>query len=126
FAGLGALVWNPRYAVILLVVIGIHELGHYLAMRAFGYRNVHMLALPLIGGVTIGQEANPSASKRAWMSLMGPLPGIVIGWLLMFATPALASVPELAAWVGDAWPLFLVINYLNLLPIPPLDGARVV
>ena len=126
FAGLGALVWNPRYAVILLVVIGIHELGHYLAMRAFGYRNVHMLALPLIGGVTIGQEANPSASKRAWMSLMGPLPGIVIGWIFMLATPALASVPELAAWVSDAWPLFLVINYLNLLPIPPLDGARVV
>lgn len=125
FAALGALVWNPRYALLVLIVIGVHELGHYFAMLAFGYRNVHMLALPLVGGVTIGQEASPSAAKRAWMSLMGPLPGIVIGWLLL-ALPFVAPALPLSEWTSDAASLFLVINYLNLLPIPPLDGARVV
>lgn len=126
FAGLGAWIWSPRYALLILIVIGIHELGHFLAMRAFGYRNVHMLALPLIGGVTIGQETVPSATKRAWMSLMGPLPGIVIGWTLLLAQPWFAQSPTVTGWLNDAALLFLFINYLNILPIPPLDGGRVV
>lgn len=127
FAALGAWVWSPRYAVLLLLVIGIHELGHYLAMLAFGYRNVHMLALPLVGGVTIGHEVQPSAARRAWMSLMGPLPGILIGWiLLLLVLPRMAAADAAADWLRDAAMLFLAINYLNLLPVPPLDGARVV
>jgi len=81
----GALVWDLQVALLLLLVIIIHEGGHYLAMRAFGYRNVHMMALPLVGGVTMGVDASPDAARRAWMSLMGPLPGILIGWGLGFA-----------------------------------------
>ncbi len=125
FAALGAFFWNLRLAILLLVVIAIHELGHYLAMRAFGYRNVHILALPLIGGVTMGHEVHPSAGKRAWMSLMGPLPGIVIGWTLLVLSsfgPAAAALP----WLSEAGLMFLFINYLNVLPLPPLDGAKVV
>jgi Zn-dependent protease len=122
FAGVGAAAWHWRYAVLVLLVIGIHEFGHYAAMRAFGYRNVHMLALPLVGGVTIGQETRPSAARRAWMSLMGPLPGIAIGWLLLWLLPYTADARD---WIRDAALLFLGINYLNVLPIPPLDGARV-
>ena len=124
FALIGAVVWDPRFAVLLLGVIGFHELGHYLAMRAFGYRNVHMLALPLIGGVTIGHETKPSAAGRAWMSLMGPLPGILLGWALLYYGWS-ASGP-FASWCLQAAMLLLVINYINLLPIPPLDGGRVI
>lgn len=125
FMVLGAVLWDLATAWMILVVIVIHELGHFLAMRAFGYRNVHMMALPLVGGVAIGQEVNPSAHRSAWMSLMGPLPGIAIGWGIL-----------IAAWTG-LWPedtgdpmswaiMFLLINYLNVLPVPPLDGGHVV
>ena len=124
FMALGALFWDPMTAWMILVVIIIHELGHFLAMRAFGYRNVHMMALPLVGGVAIGQDVDPSAYRSAWMSLMGPLPGILIGWGIL-----------IAVWTGQ-WPLdvgnpvawatiFLLINYLNVLPVPPLDGGHV-
>ena len=41
-----------------------------------------LLMLPLVGGVTLGVERTSSAAQRAWMSLMGPLPGIVLGWVL--------------------------------------------
>lgn len=125
FMVLGAVLWDLATAWMILVVIVIHELGHFLAMRAFGYRNVHMMALPLVGGVAIGQEVNPSAHRSAWMSLMGPLPGIAIGWGIL-----------MAGWAG-LWPegmgepfswaiMFLLINYLNVLPVPPLDGGHVV
>ncbi|HWS26506.1 MAG TPA: hypothetical protein VN259_08040, partial [Xanthomonadales bacterium] len=124
FMVLGAVLWDLATAWMILVVIVIHELGHFLAMRAFGYRNVHMMALPLVGGVAIGQEVNPSAHRSAWMSLMGPLPGIAIGWGILIAMWT-------GLWPEDADPMswammFLLINYLNVLPVPPLDGGHVV
>ena len=124
FMALGALFWNLTLALSILLVVVLHELGHFLAMRAFGYRNVHMLALPLVGGVAIGQDANPGASKRAWMSLMGPLPGIVIGWILLALVRQNGA--DSPAWLLSLAMVFLFINYLNVLPIPPLDGAHVV
>jgi cell wall assembly regulator SMI1/Zn-dependent protease len=125
FMGLGAVLWNPMAAWMILVVVVIHELGHFLAMRAFGYRNVHMMALPLVGGVAIGQDVDPSAHRSAWMSLMGPLPGILIGWAIMGAVATDAWPAVLGD--GSAWAMmFLLLNYLNVLPVPPLDGAHVV
>ncbi|MBK8285559.1 MAG: hypothetical protein IPK97_12205 [Ahniella sp.] len=128
FLGLGGYFFGMMFAVILLVVIVIHELGHFLVMRLFGYRNVHMLALPLVGGVTIGHEEHPNATHRAWMSLMGPLPGIVIGWGL-----AIALAIQAPEQLFDAQrPLtlaiytFLFVNYLNILPFLPLDGGHIV
>jgi Zn-dependent protease/cell wall assembly regulator SMI1 len=124
FMALGALLWNASIAWMILVVVVIHELGHFLAMRAFGYRNVHMLALPLVGGVAIGQDVDPSAHRSAWMALMGPLPGIVIGWLLL-ASAFAGEWPDASSMITWAT-TFLLINYLNVLPIPPLDGGHVV
>lgn len=125
FMGLGAVLWDPMAAWMILVVVVIHELGHFLAMRAFGYRNVHMMALPLVGGVAIGQDVDPSAHRSAWMSLMGPLPGILIGWAMMGAVATDAWPAMLGD--GSAWAMmFLLINYLNVVPVPPLDGAHVV
>ncbi|HWT15544.1 MAG TPA: hypothetical protein VN581_07160 [Patescibacteria group bacterium] len=122
FMAVGGVVFGLQFALILLVVIAIHEAGHYGAMRAFGYRNVQMLALPLVGGVTVGHEAHPRATHRAWMSLMGPLPGIVIGWCLL----AIALVLRDDGWMLHAAWVFLAINYLNVLPVPPLDGGHIV
>lgn len=126
FVALGALFWDVAAAITILIVVLIHELGHYLAMRVFGYRNVHLLALPLVGGVAMGVDANPSATRRAWMSLMGPLPGIVIGWALLALSWFGGLEPELSARLIPAAMVFLFINYLNVLPMPPLDGAHVV
>lgn len=123
---LGALLWDIRFALILLFVILFHEFGHYLAMRAFGYRNVHMMALPLVGGVTIGIDAKPSGAKRAWMSLMGPLPGIIIGWALAYLLFTGDFDTETDKWLRITAMLLLFINYLNVIPMLPLDGGHVV
>ncbi|MGD8939157.1 MAG: hypothetical protein PVJ72_07250, partial [Gammaproteobacteria bacterium] len=123
---IGAIVWDLRLAVILLAVVIFHELGHYLAMRAFGYRSVHMMALPLVGGVTIGYDANPEAAKKAWMSMMGPLPGIVVGWLLVVCMFVFNLEGDAAVWLSTTAWVILIINYLNILPVLPLDGGHVV
>lgn len=119
---LGAMIFSLEFAVILVAVILFHELGHYIAMRMFGYKNVHMLALPLVGGVTIGYDENPTEAKNAWMSLMGPLPGITLGWLLLWMSFNYGLDSKL---LQTSILLLLSINYLNVLPIVPLDGGRV-
>lgn len=126
FMAAGAWVWDTQTAAMIFVVVMLHELGHFLAMRAFGYRNVHLLALPLVGGVAIAHDAHPSALRRAWMSLLGPLPGVLIGWALL-AWMLLGPAPDWTQpWLYALTLTFLFINYLNVLPIPPLDGAHVV
>ncbi|HEY0230706.1 MAG TPA: site-2 protease family protein [Dokdonella sp.] len=119
FVLLGAAFWSVATALAIFLVLIVHEAGHYAAMRIAGYRNLSIRMIPLIGGVTTGSEQHPSALRRAWISLMGPLPGIVIGWLLLAFRhlDASGSVALLAT-------SFLVINGFNLLPLPPLDGGR--
>lgn len=119
FAALGAWFWSPGFALLLLAVIAFHEAGHWMAMRAFGYRNVQMLMLPMVGGVTIGHEQSPSAPARAWVSLLGPLPGVVLGCLLLLTGSTMAD-----GWVLLSGLVLLAINLFNLLPILPLDGGH--
>jgi Zn-dependent protease len=128
FAGLGGLFWGWESAAALLAVVAFHELGHFLAMRRFGYRHVRMLLIPLLGGVATGVESDPSGTRRAVVSLAGPLPGIVLGWILLAVYVRLlfdGSESSSGRVLSTAAFALLGLNYLNLLPIPPLDGGRV-
>ena len=127
FAMVGAAVWSGEFALILLGVLVVHEGGHFLAMRLLGYRNVQMVLLPLLGGVTTGVERDPNGTHRALVSLAGPLPGIALGWALLWWSMSghtTALFPgAVALWLPVAITV-LSLNYLNLLPIPPLDGGH--
>lgn len=116
------LYWSWPAAIALLLTLLLHEGGHLLAMRWLGYHNTQILLLPLLGGVATGVEQHPSAANRAFVSLMGPLPGILLGWLLLY----LAAGPPGAYLLPSLALVLLVVNYFNLLPTPPLDGGQLV
>lgn len=122
FTVAAGLLWSWTLALLLLVVILLHEAGHWAAMRALGYRDLQLLMLPLVGGVTSGREQRPIAANRALVSLLGPLPGILLGWLLLLLVGTLGS--ESGHHLLLFAILLLAINYLNLLPIMPLDGGQ--
>ncbi len=122
FVVVGAAFWDWLTALLLVFTVMFHELGHYLAMRWFGYRNLQILMLPMVGGVAMGHEPRPVASNRALVSLMGPLPGIVLGWVLLI----LFFQSEAAPWAATLGIVLLMVNYLNLLPIMPLDGGQLI
>lgn len=107
--------------VILIPVLAFHEFGHYVAMRYFGYRNVRMFFIPLLGAAVSGRHYNVAGWKKAVVALAGPLPGILVGVPLGMIGLFL-GVPKIV----DVALLMLILNGFNLLPFPPLDGGWIV
>jgi Zn-dependent protease len=108
-------------ALLLIPILLFHEMGHYLAMYIFKYRNLQMFFIPFLGAAVTGQKYNVPGWKRVVVFLMGPLPGIVLGAAL--AGAGIARDNKLAV---EAAMLCIFINGFNLLPLLPFDGGRVV
>ena len=118
FIALGAWYWSFELVLYLLPILLFHELGHYVAMRYFRYRNVKMFFIPLLGAAVSGQHFNVPGWKKAIVSLAGPLPGILLA--IPMCVIALKTQNEL--W-RNATLMILLINAFNLLPLLPLDGG---
>jgi Zn-dependent protease/tetratricopeptide (TPR) repeat protein len=107
----------------VLVIIGVllfHELGHLAAMAAFRYRDLQILFIPFLGAAALGKDDDARPWQRIAVYLMGPLPGLLLGgYLLELSTDR----PE--PWLRETAVVMLVLNYLNLLPVMPLDGGHI-
>ncbi len=120
FLGTGAAKWSWKFALLLIPILLIHELGHFVAMRVFKYRDVRMFFIPLFGAAVSGRSFNVPGWKKAIVSLMGPLPGIFLGIVLGCIGLVLHRPPIMNAAV-----VALILNGFNLLPVLPLDGGWV-
>lgn len=121
---------NPVYivmwALILLVSVLVHELGHALAFRAFGVSS--SIRLHFLGGATFPNVVLPlTRMKNVFVSVAGPLAGFTLAgivWLVRsnveIAHPGLAQTVYILFWANIAWSIF------NLMPVLPLDGGHVV
>lgn len=115
--------FDLRFAVLLLAVLALHELGHLAAMRWAGYRDLRMVFIPLFGAVASGRHADATPWQRLVVLLAGPVPGMLLGGLL--AALLLAGKLTATPWLLEAVALLVLLNYFNLLPFVPLDGGRV-
>jgi tetratricopeptide (TPR) repeat protein len=106
--------------VHLIVVALLHEAGHFVGMRVFGYRNVKMFFIPLFGAAVSGRRYGAPAWQEAVVLLLGPLPGLFLALFLA----AGGFVPSPDHWLSTFTTMLIVINAFNLLPIKPLDGGR--
>lgn len=107
--------------LLILLVLVFHEFGHLAAMRYFGFRDLKILFIPILGALTIGEKDRASAYQRFVVSLMGPIPGILTGLALLVVLR-----PEPDEVLFELALFLLVLNYFNLLPFAPLDGGHVV
>lgn len=108
-----------NFLIYLIVVLVIHESGHFIAMKLFKYENVRMLFIPLMGAFVQGKKTNYSQKESYLVVLAGPLPGILIGCLLLWY-----SNENHISWMLQLSALFLLLNIINLLPLDPLDGGQ--
>lgn len=116
--------WSPGFFVAYPCLILIHELGHAL----FVWRRGHTV---------IGVEANGLGGVCQWDGNASPFDEALIAWGGVLAQLALYVATQLwLAFVGEprtefGWQMVMAFTssnlYLiaiNLIPIPPLDGAR--
>ena len=128
FLALGTWWWGVAGAVTIVAVVLLHEAGHWLAMKLAHFRDVQVFFVPGMGGATSGEkhDANPLTNLAVYLA--GPVPGLLLS-LAVFAWVALGPAQTNTSW----YPLLLtgataafLINALNLLPVLPLDGGRVI
>lgn len=116
------------YSTILTIVIGLHELGHLAAYRAFGHQTVRMIFIPLLGGLAIGGRPYHSRFEVATCALMGAgMSAFLVPVLVALQTALVGSVPGHPA-AGHVLVFMLVLtafNLLNLLPMSRFDGGQV-
>jgi Zn-dependent protease len=99
----------------LLGILTVHELGHVVGMRMFGYRDVKMFFIPFFGAAASGRRRGVERWKQGVVLLLGPVPGILIGAVLAYV-----GGPELRTLALMA----IIVNGVNLLPLSQLDGGQ--
>lgn len=103
----------------LIVVLLIHELGHFTMMKLFGYTNVRMLFIPLMGAFVQGSKEEYSQKQSLIVVGAGPFPGVIFGTILIVLASHYKEV-----WMIDLGLLFFLLNIINLVPLDPLDGGQ--
>jgi Zn-dependent protease len=114
------LFFNWRFALLLLLQLVVHEYGHVHAMRRSGLRVRGVYFIPFIGAMTVSDDAFRTRRQQAYVALSGPL----WGGLFTLAPLGLHLATGEPFWVAVA-SVWALVNLLNLLPISPLDGGRV-
>lgn len=105
--------------IYLVVVLLFHELGHFLMMKFFNYKEVRMLFVPLMGAFVQGRKDTYSQRQSFIIAIAGPLPGVLVGAILMWYGNYVHSF-----WIVEVSALFLLLNIINLVPLSPLDGGQ--
>ena len=107
------------FAVLLVLSIYVHEMGHVAALRRFGIRATAPMFIPGFGALIRLRQHPANPREDARIGLAGPLWGLgaavaaYLGFLLGWG-PLWAAVARFGAW----------INLFNLLPVWQLDGGR--
>lgn len=117
----------PSYKILLLItiIVIIHELGHFVAMKLFGYNDLGIFFIPLMGAYVSGTKREVSQKESAIILMAGPIPGILIGILffqLWQANPYYGGIAGVSYYTISL--LFVLLNLFNLLPVYPLDGGQ--
>jgi cytochrome c-type biogenesis protein CcmH/NrfG/Zn-dependent protease len=113
---------NAQSVGIFLGVLLFHEGGHLLAMKLFGYRDTSVFFIPFLGALATARKDDATLTQKFWISLAGPLPGLVLGIGLAIFAPENSGYP---GWVRETSWTLIFLNLFNLLPVYPLDGGQI-
>ena len=120
---LWGLLFNWSTAMMLVGIVFVHELGHALAMRWFGYRDMSMFFIPFVGAIVTGKPRDLATWKQAMILFAGPLPGLLVG-LAILVLNAIHPLPLPGTHWRTLAEMAIAINFFNLLPFSPLDGGQ--
>lgn len=116
-----ALFWGWRFALVFMILILVHELGHALFMRLYGVPASMPYFIPGFGALITMKGRPASVLEEAYIAFAGPL----IGSIAAFACFLYGEATGERFWLAIAYTGFF-LNLFNLFPVMPLDGGRVV
>lgn len=116
---------GPWFAIGLVVMLFIHEMGHVVAMKMRGYKASAPVFIPFLGAVIFGPRMT-DRDDEAFIGIGGPVLGglaaaVTLGiWFFIEDKESdLSIILLMVSYVG------MFLNVFNLMPIRPLDGGRV-
>lgn len=121
-ASLAAYSWlfSFQFALALIACLVVHEYGHVKAMKYFGMKTKGMYLIPFLGGLAVSDDKINTRWQNVVISIMGPMFGFVLSFVLLIAYWATGSLFFAALAGFNAF-----LNLFNLLPILPLDGGHI-
>jgi Zn-dependent protease len=115
-----AIFYGWWFAVGLVLLIFVHEIGHVIVLRVQGVKASAPMFIPFLGAFVKIEGEQRSVAQEAVSALAGPIAG-TIGTIGVLAA---AESNGSALLMALAYSGFL-INFFNLFPVLPLDGGRV-
>ena len=115
-----ALIFGWWYAVGFVLLIFVHELGHYAAARSRGLDVGAPTFIPFVGAWVELKDMPHDVETEAWIGLAGPLLGTV-GALACYYAYRSTDAPLLLALAYAGF----FLNLFNLIPVSPFDGGRI-
>jgi Zn-dependent protease len=116
----GAYSWlyGPWFAVALISMLFVHEMGHVVEIRRQGMSATAPVFIPFLGAAIFQRQHPTTAVKQAQIGIAGPIAG-TLGATAAFAFYLSTQNPVflLAASIG------FFLNLINMVPVWQLDGA---
>lgn len=113
-------VFGWKYAVGFVMLIFVHEMGHYMAARQRGLAVGAPTFIPFVGAWIALEQLPHDVETEAYIGFAGPIAGTTAAMVCYFLAREFDSRLLLAlAYSG------CMLNLFNLIPISPLDGGRI-
>jgi len=111
--------WGWKFALVFVLMILAHELGHYFTIRNYGLPARLPMFIPFMGAYTVGGVPE-NLEHDAYIALAGPLTGLGVAVIcFVFALETHQAFWFMAAYVGA------FLNLFNMIPVLPFDGGRI-
>lgn len=119
--GFYASMFGWRYALGFVLLIFIHEMGHYVTAKEIGLNVSAPIFIPFVGAFIAMKEQPVNAVDEAKVGLGGPVLGSLAALFCLLVGLQYNDGFSIAlAYTG------FFINIFNLIPVSPLDGGRIV
>lgn len=113
-------IFGWKYAVGIVLLIFVHEMGHYIAARQRGLKVGAPTFIPFVGAWIDMKDKPHNVETEAYVGLGGPF----IGTLGALACYYLGRHYDHELLLALAYAGFM-LNLFNLVPVSPLDGGRI-
>jgi Zn-dependent protease len=116
-----SMLWGWRFALGFIVLLFLHEMGHYLAARQRGLAVGAPTFIPFVGAWIELKQQPMSVETEAYVAFAGPFIGSMAAFALYYYARQNGNDGLLLAVAYTGF----MLNLINLLPISPLDGGRI-